>query len=63
MSDQDNTFDSWIYPLNQEELITDIVNRDLPVYGNVTILHERLVRLERAFRDEVDYLDPALELV
>ena len=60
MSKVDNTVDSWIYSLNQEELVIDLINRSLPTDGPPSLLRERLLRSDRVPRGELNIVDPVM---
>ena len=62
MSKVDNTADSWIYSLNQEELVNELINRSLPTDSPPSLLRERLLRSDRVSSDELNIVDSDYDL-
>ena len=62
MSKTDNTEDSWIYSLNQEELVIELINRSLPTDGPPSLLRERLLRSDRVSSGELNIVDSDYDL-
>ena len=53
--------DDWIYSLNYDDLVVELVNLELSTEGTILVLRERLVRFEQAYRNKIEFREPIEE--